>query len=532
MIRRCLPCLVALVAACSSSDEPAASGPAGQAGAGGNGAAGGPVATASLPALATAHTTRDKVRAPKRTGQADPKTQPNPALIENWKTYDAEGWGDVEDAAGDPYVTRTLDGSTPPPAGANAKRLVRFAHLADLQLLDDESPTRAATTDGPGDVDAALRPDDAEICRMTNAAVRTINALSKQDPIDFVLMGGDNADSAQSNEYDWLLSILGGSERVECDSGDDDDVVAGPDNDGKDPFRAEGLSMPWKWVTGNHDVLVLGTFKVDDAKKKTVLGDTAVLGTRDYTRGGLVDTGDFVKPDPRRALFTPPEAMARVRGDKDGHGLGETNVTSGKAFYTFDVPSTPLRFVVLDTAHESGGSEGVITKATLDGVIKPLLDDARAMKKWVVLASHHSADHLTPDGGTFGKKETDPVLKDDWLSFLGQYDNVLFSMVGHAHVGRVNPRAPAAGHAYWEVMTPSIADFPHAFRVVEIWDQDDGWVMLRATVTDISTEGDAVAAAGVRHGVTDYTTGWLPGANRRGDANDRNVELWIKKPAP
>ena len=40
-----------------------------------------------------------------------------------------------------------------------------------------------------------------------------------------------------------------------------------------------------------------------------------------------------------------------VADDADGHGLGSTQAASGKAYYTFDVPSTPLRFVVLDTSY-------------------------------------------------------------------------------------------------------------------------------------------------------------------------------------
>ena len=75
-----------------------------------------------------------------------------------------------------------------------------------------------------------------------------------------MVLGGDNADNAQQNELDWFLSILDGAPSVECDSGKDDDPVTGPDNDPKDPFVAEGLKVPWLWVTGNHDILNQGNF--------------------------------------------------------------------------------------------------------------------------------------------------------------------------------------------------------------------------------------------------------------------------------
>jgi len=78
-------------------------------------------------------------------------------------------------------------------------------------------------------------------------------------------------------------------------------------------------------------------------------------------------------------------------------------------------------------------------------------------------------------------------------------------------------------------MTSAIADYPHEFRVVEIFDQDDGYLMLRGTVTDYSIENDPVAAEGLRRGIIDYTTGYAPDIGP-GLPGDRNVELWIKKP--
>ena len=77
-------------------------------------------------------------------------------------------------------------------------------------------------------------------------------------------------------------------------------------------------------------------------------------------------------------------------------------------------------------------------------------------------------------------------------------------------------------------MTAAIADWPHEFRTVEIYDQDNGWIMLRSIAVDFSTDGDPVAAEGKRRGTADYTSAWLPVDDIT--PKDKNVELWIKKP--
>ena len=46
-------------------------------------------------------------------------------------------------------------------------------------------------------------------------------------------------------------------------------------------------------------------------------------------------------------------------GDEGGHGVDDDAASRGKAFYEFDVPSTPMRFIVLDTCAETGGSGGI-----------------------------------------------------------------------------------------------------------------------------------------------------------------------------
>jgi hypothetical protein len=289
--------------------------------------------------------------------------------------------------------------------------------------------------------------------------------------------------------------------------------------------------MPGTWVTGNHDVLVQGNLPVDDITRERALCTDATGGTRVYSSSGngVIERSDTVVADARRALLSGKELMAKVAANGDGHGIDAPSTASGHATYAFDVDGTPLRFVVLDTAHENGGAQGVMRQSEIDRAIKPLLDRAKADGRWVILASHHAAEALG-DGSDFGGvKAPDPLTTDQWKTFLGQYDNVVFSMVGHSHRHRAAPIKPAKGHAYWEVMTAAIADWPHQFRVVEIFDQDNGWLMMRATCVDFARDGDPVAAEGKRRGVVDFTAGWV-GAGNEPTASDRNVELWIKKP--
>ena len=272
-----------------------------------------------------------------------------PSVPANLEAMLAEGYGVTRTIGGEPLTSRTLDGSAAPSLPADAKLLARFVHLADLQLADDESPARVARLDSPGPAGGAYRPQEAYGCVLLRAAVRTINAIHAATPLDAVVLGGDNADNAQTNEVEWVLALLDGTSSVHCDSGNDDDPVPGPDNDPKDPLASDGLRVPWRWVTGNHDILNQGTIRLDVSPEEP-LGSVASVGTRDWSRaGGPVRSGDFVVPDPQRAYVSRTSLMGRVAGTGDGHGLAPTPVASGRADYTFDLGAR-VRVVVLDTA--------------------------------------------------------------------------------------------------------------------------------------------------------------------------------------
>jgi hypothetical protein len=480
-----------------------------------------------LPPLRAAPLTDSTTIVPARQ-RLDPADARNPSHPDELAAMLAEGYGDFTSGPGLEPTTVVPPGMEPPAAGAGARMLVRFAHLADFQLADDESPARLALFDSPGATAGAFRPQEGHECRIVHALVRSLSRAHQEQALDFGLLGGDNVDNAQENELDWLLAILRGEGSIECDSGADDDPVAGPDNDAKDPFVSDGLALPWYWVTGNHDVLKQGNLVVSAASSAEATGDATAGGTRDWSLPGAPVVGGPVIADAARALLARQALLERVAADGDGHGIGAAQTASGKAYYAFDVQGTALRFVVLDTGCETGGAEGMVRQGDLDSFLRPELDAALDAGKWVVLTAHHAVSSLADGSGFGGSEQPDAVLPDAFREFVGGYPNVLFSVVGHSHRHDVRYIEPALGHAWWEILTSAISDFPHQARIVEIWDQDNGWAMLRATSIDYATDDDGVAHEGRRLGIADLVSGW--GEDGRGEAADGNVEVWI--PAP
>lgn len=474
-----------------------------------------------LPPLEAAPLTTDERLVPAHAIAAEPENDPR--VVAQLEQMITDGYGDEDVVAGEPITDITADGSPAPAPGANPVLLARFVHLSDTQLPDDESPTRVAGLDSVG-VGGAFRPQETYACNVLNAAARTINAVHVALPLDFAILGGDNADSAQTNEVQWFVDVLDGAPVVHCDSGVDDDPVPGPGNDPKDPFAPVGLDVPWRWVMGNHDVLVQGNFTIE-AREDDAVGDDPTDQTRDWSQvGGPLFEGP-VAIDETRDLLSGAELLDIVRASGDGHGISEEVAAGGKANYTFDVEGTALRFIVVDTAAQTGAASGLVRQVEVDAFLRPALDDAEAAGKWVILASHHASGSLGTGGGVGGTEQPDPLIEQDWQALVGEYTNVLAHLCGHSHVHRVLPIDPPGGHSYWEVITSSLADHPHQMRVIEIRDEDNGFVTMTATALDFSTQDDALAAEGRQRGITDTTSGWnLTG---EGLIEDRNVRLWI-----
>ena len=429
----------------------------------------------------------------------------------------ADGFGDYAIGPGEPIETVTPTGEDPAEPGGNASMLARFVHLADPQVADDEAATRVMALDDG--ISGSFRPQDHVGCNIVDAAVRTINRVHEDLPLDFVVLGGDNIDNAQTNELEWFLGVMDGAPVVHCDSADDDDPVPGEGNDPKDPFAPVGLDVPWYWVSGNHDTLVQGNFPIE-GREAAAVSANAPGGTRDWSQPGGPMVMETIA-DEGRALVDQATLLSLIAASGDGHGITDEVLARDEADYTFDV-GRDLRFVVLDTsAPLEGGSSGVVRDAEVDSFLRPALDEAQGDGKIVVLVTHHAAGSIT---GT----SDDALSTADFEALLGEYDNIVMHLAGHSHVHRARMVEPLGGHAYWEVITSALADYPNQMRVVEIHDEDNGEIRIQLVALNYQTEDDPQGASGRALQILDHTTGWT--GNGSGAPEDRNVSLYLPRP--
>jgi 3',5'-cyclic AMP phosphodiesterase CpdA len=125
----------------------------------------------------------------------------------------------------------------------------------------------------------------------------------------------------------------------------------------------------------------------------------------------------------------------------------------------------------MDTVDEYGGWQGSLDRVQFDWLTAELAS-ADAEGRYVVLVSHHPLDTLVNPIGE------DRLLGGAVQQLLDEHPSVVLWLAGHDHAVSATPR-----RSYWEVVAPSIIDWPQQGRIVELT-RGGGLIRIAATMLD------------------------------------------------
>ncbi|MFO7776265.1 MAG: metallophosphoesterase [Candidatus Hydrogenedentota bacterium] len=395
----------------------------------------------------------------------------------------------------------------PHPREEEAERWLRFAHITDAQICDEESPARAVRFDPL--IDTAWRPQEAYAAHVLDATLSVVNAQHAERPLDFLVYTGDAMELGQYNELRWFLDVFDGK-WVVADSGQRDGVERSlpPELNPKLGFQAKGLDqdIPWYAVYGNHDGLAVGNFHietyapsprqwiapllrpaariiglhafpdrpnylwpVDDRSPAVIRGSEEPPLEREtlQLQLGKLEAGPIAPDEDRRFVGRQGfvEEHFHTETTPHGHGFTEANRGQGHAYYTARPrEDVPLRLIVLDTTSTAPLPGwpfyyGVMRREQFNSFLKPELKAAKEAGEYVLILSHHPSHdfrvpHLGPTVGTL-----------EFRAFLASQPHVLAHLCGHSHRNRVEK----VRGQYLEIETASLIDYPQEGRLIEIY---------------------------------------------------------------
>lgn len=324
------------------------------------------------------------------------------------------------------------------------------------------------------------------------------------------------------------------------------------------PFVPAGLRMPWFTAFGNHDGGVQGNFPPGTlgagmsaiaTGSLKIISPPAGLSQADLLHAlrtdplGLLNSllstlqiGTHVRlvsPDKDRRILNRRQVVEEhftTTGTPVGHGFTAENRARGTAYYTF--VRGDVQFLVLDTVNPNGYSNGSIDAPQLEWLRAEL---AAPRAAYQVVASHHTSETmdnpLVLTGGDLSPRVQGPAV----VALLQEHPRVVAWINGHSHRNEVWARA-GGKRGFWEINTASHVDFPQQSRLLEIADNADGTLSIFCTMVDHAAPGsysgtlaNTVQLAALARELS--ANDWQDrGANRTGEADDRNVELLLQKP--
>ena len=441
----------------------------------------------------------------------------------------------------------------------NTARLISFFSISDIHITDKESPAQVpyfgwmTPFQAGGLLSQVYSPVMLSTTQVLDAAIRTINALHHQTPLDFGISLGDVANSSQYNELRWFIDVMDGK-YITPSSGSH----LGAETIGyQKPYQAAGLdrSIPWYEVIGNHDQFWMGVGYPSDKIRNAMVGSevlnigAALLAPNNSESTGVyvgvIDGttryGDVIKGGADRNYATPPSVVAdpnrrilstpasttanymneflNSTSNPPGHGFNRANSGTTSACYTFlPKANIPLKVIVLDdtckSVNPSAGPAyygcGWIDAARLDWLTTELQKGQDAGELMIV-ACHIP---INPQKDLFDTSPSPQFYPGSYrsdtqlISILHNYSNLILLIAGHRHINAVTPQpSPDQAHpefGFWEVETPSLRDFPRQFRTFDILRNNDNSISILTTDVDPVTKPGSPAADSLGYAIGAY----------------------------
>ncbi len=432
------------------------------------------------------------------------------------------------------------------PAGYHAapvssgEKVLSFMAISDVHITDKESPSQPLFLARlhAGKSIAVYSPTMLYTTQVLDAAIRTVNALHKQEPIDFLISLGDVANDGQYNELRWYLDVLDGKV-ITPSSG----AHAGSGFiDYQRPFKAAGLdpTIPWYQAVGNHDHFYFGTFTMDDRLRASFVSDSLFVmsdpfATKEFSINGnpkyysgtidgstpygtIVQMGPVTDPlfangspkivaDPDRRSLTRKQWMTEFFATSTlpvGHGFSAANLENDFSCYSFIPKATvPIKIIVLDDTSDElvsqnhNGGRGFLNEQRYTWLVREL--DAGQKEEQLMIVAAHIPLGVEKAGSLLSWDDRNSFVTEKALvAKLQTYPNLLLWIAGHRHLNVVkafvSPDPDRAELGFWQVETSSLRDFPQQLRRFDIRVHNDATVSMVVTNIDPAVQEGTPAA--------------------------------------